>query len=53
MPRNDNKFIEICCAVALAGEISIVAAKAANHLKVMRLNKGSRKIIFNSLRGGK
>ena len=28
---NANKFAEICCAVALAGEISIVAAMAANH----------------------
>ena len=28
---NANKFAEICCAIALAGEISIVAAMAANH----------------------
>ena len=28
---NANKFAEIFCAVALAGEISIVAAMAANH----------------------
>ena len=28
---NANKFAEICCAIALAGEISIVAAIAANH----------------------
>ena len=26
-----NKFAEICCAIALAGEISIVAAMPANH----------------------
>jgi len=28
---NANKFAEICCAVKLAEEISIVAAMAANH----------------------
>ena len=40
---NANKFAEICCAVALAGEISIVAAMAANHFSSAHQKLGRKK----------
>jgi hydroxymethylglutaryl-CoA reductase (NADPH) len=30
-PGNARKFAEICCAVALAGELSIASAMSADH----------------------
>ncbi len=38
-----RRFAEICCAVALAGEISIAAAMSANHFTSAHQNLGRKK----------
>ena len=39
-PGNANKFAEICCAIALAGELSIAAAIASGHFAQAHQNLG-------------
>jgi len=40
--RSARKFAEICCAVALSGEISIAAAMSANHFTSAHKNLGRK-----------
>ncbi len=41
-PRSARKFAEICCAVALSGELSIAAAMSANHFTSAHKNLGRK-----------
>lgn len=41
-PRSARKFAEICCAVALSGEISIAAAMSANHFTTAHKSLGRK-----------
>ncbi|MGB0980028.1 MAG: 3-hydroxy-3-methylglutaryl-CoA reductase, partial [Croceimicrobium sp.] len=41
-PGSARKFAEICCAVALSGEISIAAAMSANHFTQAHQNLGRK-----------
>jgi hydroxymethylglutaryl-CoA reductase (NADPH) len=38
-----RKFAEICCAIALAGELSIASAMSANHFTSAHKNLGRSK----------
>lgn len=51
-PEDVGKFAEICCAVALAGELSIGAALAEGHFAAAHRAHGRKKVKKNSTLNG-